>query len=1609
MKATPHKSFVLLAILATVIPLTQAIAQEPPMSIAPSECERMMALHIDKQANPHAARIVAACSGLQWSYAPAAVPLAGPAVGVSAKIIGGSDLNLITGTETFPAVTQAGSMVWGNDTDIVAVYTDTQGAPTSSSGMSVSTNGGITFDRLDPDPFGSVFGGDFGDPAVVYDVSGGLWKATALTSTCGDQGIGLMSSADPSDPTSWLSEPCPDIGVADDRPILWVDNNPGSPYYGRIYISFNDFSAGVDGALKVLYYSAATWNEVTVDAGFIRNVHITGSSETDGTVFIFGMDEGGGAGNGRINWVYRSTNGGVSWTAVSPGPSFQAAGAGLCSASDYFYMIPPVWRHMGWGQGAVGPSGVVHYVYSGKGQVPGDLGDIYYTRSVDNGANWSSPVELNTDQAFQNNVVQWLPSISVTSQGYVLATWYDRRNTTDGLNYEYYGRLSLDNGATFLPDEPISDVAIPQPTQVDPNLDFCFAGDSNFHGVLSNDSLVTWTDGRNAISEQQQMDVYFDRVPLCPSISLSPTTLPNGQLTQAYDQTVSGSGGTGPYTFVLAGELPPPLVLDEGTGSITGTPTSTGIYPFSVVATDSLGCSGSQDYGLIIDSTGCPSITLSPTTLPGAAQGAPYAETVAAGGGTGPYTYALTAGALPDGMTLNTISGEISGAPMESGSYAFNITATDSTQCTGTQSYTLAVTCPVITLSPEENLPDAVAGIPYLANITANGGTAPYKFEIIGGIQPGGTFLGEGGTVFGMTEAGGNKNFTVRAIDVNGCPGEKSFGLRSTNCFIGNILCDSKIDLAALPPNFTATDQCNGYAAWRNPAGGVCDSSDDIGHTPSAHARWGTATGCNYYGAGATEDHLDSYSLDVSNCNSGEVILRFNYLLSFEEDNTTDRARVEVIADGGSPEVVADNGAGGPTCSAGTGSPGIKNLKMWSGWQHLELTLPATSTFQVSFIAETDDGVNNAGEGFFVDDVKVWCKCPEDLAVTPDVLPPAIMGAAYSVTFEATGGAPPYDYDTVQGGNPPPTGLNLDPVSGVMSGIPTTAGIFPFVLEVNDSNYCLVRTPYNLIVSPPGCPAISFAPDTLPDEVEGTFYSQVVAASGGTEPYSYSVTAGGLPAGLSLDPLSGLISGTPDTPGIYQFTISIIDFIFCIGSHDYSVIISPIGCPVIEISPLVLPNADSGVPYSETLTATGGVAPYLWNISAGALPEGFTLDENTGEISGVPAGNEVFSFAVTAQDMDGCYGTQSYGFEVVDFPPRVTLVHTVSDTGDGQLEDLEYTMASITQIYVTFSEEVSDPPGDTAPDDVTNPANYMLVTPGGDWVFDTTSCAGGLVGDDLATVVDQVTFDLSSLTARLRINGGEQLLEGGHRLLVCGSTSIVDLADQPLDGNGDGTGGDDFVLDFTVEVDNLLVNPNFDDDLAGWTTSSPGEMTHGPDDVSGAPTSGSVVIINLTGAGQTMTLSQCVPISALERYFVSGWLWVDSGLVDDPTIFASVGFYDGASCGGSLLGTEEIPGLNGDSAGVRIFYDGFESGDTSAWSGSVGSTGAKMYLAGWEHLAGSVQASSGAVSAMVHYVIEAGASTNFRVKMDDVQFFQPFLFKDGFEIGDTSRWSGTVP
>lgn len=178
----------------------------------------------------------------------------------------------------------------------------------------------------------------------------------------------------------------------------------------------------------------------------------------------------------------------------------------------------------------------------------------------------------------------------------------------------------------------------------------------------------------------------------CPIITVNPPTLPNGSVGTAYSQTVSGSGGTSPYTFTISsGALPTGLVLNGVTGAITGTPTTAGTFTFTITATDATGCAGSRLYTVTIASAGCPAITLSPTTLPPARAQTLYSQSVTASGGTAPYAYTVSAGALPNGLTLNPATGLISGTPLQGGIFNFTIQATDANGCIGANPYTLTV------------------------------------------------------------------------------------------------------------------------------------------------------------------------------------------------------------------------------------------------------------------------------------------------------------------------------------------------------------------------------------------------------------------------------------------------------------------------------------------------------------------------------------------------------------------------------------------------------------------------------------------------------------------------------------------------------------------------------------------------------------------------------------------------------------------------------------------------------------------------------------------------------------------------------------------------------
>ena len=482
------------------------------------DCASIDSLGIDRQENLGAGLVMIAC-GRSPGGSASEFGQSSPFVQeLLAPLFGSIDVEEITSPETFSHVTQSETYTLANPDNpnqIVVTYNDSRTASSCYAGGSFSTDGGATFTRLTPSPCCSGHGTNFGDPVTLYNKPTGTFFGIFLATGCGGQGIGAWKSTDGG--ATWTVGACIHNGFSDDRESGWSDNNPSSPFFGRMYVSWNDFSDG--GSLKVRYSTdtGATWNnERTLAPPFIRDTQITGDAAT-GTVYVAGMSEGpnGGLAGPRANKIYRSTDGGNTWTNTYTGPTFAPAGRANCTANSYFVCMyaPNTWRHMGWGEPAA-LNGVVSYVYTQHGAGT-DPADVMYIRSTDSGVTFGAPVKLNTDTTTR---AQWQPNLSVTPDGSLFSMWYDERETTANCQvgnpavpcYRMYARQSTDNGATWLPDAAFSDVVSPLPGQPDVTVQPNYQGDYDYGSAILGQHVSSWVDGRVTISGQSQQDTFFD-------------------------------------------------------------------------------------------------------------------------------------------------------------------------------------------------------------------------------------------------------------------------------------------------------------------------------------------------------------------------------------------------------------------------------------------------------------------------------------------------------------------------------------------------------------------------------------------------------------------------------------------------------------------------------------------------------------------------------------------------------------------------------------------------------------------------------------------------------------------------------------------------------------------------------------------------------------------------------------------------------------------------------------------------------------------------------------------------------------------------------------------
>jgi hypothetical protein len=210
--------------------------------------------------------------------------------------------------------------------------------------------------------------------------------------------------------------------------------------------------------------------------------------------------------------------------------------------------------------------------------------------------------------------------------------------------------------------------------------------------------------------------------------------------------------------------------------------------------------------------------------------------------------------------------------------------------------------------------------------------------------------------------------------------------------------------------------------------------------------------------------------------------------------------------------------------------------------------------------------------------------------------------------------------------------------------VPSAAGSFQFTVDLSDSLARRASKQFSLTVA--AALGISSAP-ALPPATAGASYSQTLAATGGTPPFLWSIISGGLPAGLSFNASTATIAGVPTLGGTFAFAVQVMDNNSVTASKQFTLAVTS-NLSITMASPL--PDATAGSSYASSLTATGGVPPYLWVVKTGSLPPGLVLDPTTRAISGTPNANGTFAFTLQVTDASGGSATRDYTLRV-SLPP----------------------------------------------------------------------------------------------------------------------------------------------------------------------------------------------------------------------------------------------------------------------------------------------------------------------------------------------------------------------
>jgi large repetitive protein len=262
-------------------------------------------------------------------------------------------------------------------------------------------------------------------------------------------------------------------------------------------------------------------------------------------------------------------------------------------------------------------------------------------------------------------------------------------------------------------------------------------------------------------------------------------------------------------------------------------------------------------------------------------------------------------------------------------------------------------------------------------------------------------------------------------------------------------------------------------------------------------------------------------------------------------------------------------------------------------------------------------------------------------------------------------------------------------------------------------------------------PSLTFAAPPAGEVSIG--YSDALTAAGGTGALTWSVSAGSLPPGLSLNPGTGVLSGNPTAGGSYPFTVKVTDTAGGTATKGATVVIAAV--PSLSNPPP--PAAQAAVAYSDALTVAGGTGPFTWAVSSSNLPPGLSLSASTGVISGTPASAGLYTFAVRVKDSFGLTATQGLSISVATGPLVIAATANTSTATQGGV--VGYTITITNTAATAYSGVTYTVPLSHVLDDAAYNGDAAATSGTVSFVSRNLTWTGSLAAGAAATVTFSVT------------------------------------------------------------------------------------------------------------------------------------------------------------------------------------------------------------------------------------------------------------------------------